>query len=252
MRAGDKMENAADPKEHLCLALDVASIEDVEALVRELAGMVGMFKIGLELFTSLGPTVIERVKSLGGKVFVDLKLHDIPNTVARATRSITRMGVSMLDVHCSGGVDMMKSAAEAARDEASKAGLPVPSILGVTVLTSLSESMLRDEIGIATPINEKVVAFAKLAQASGLDGVVASPKETGLIRSACGRTFLLVTPGIRPTGSDVGDQKRITTPSEAISLGADYIVVGRPILAAPDRKKACEQILKEIRSGLSR
>ncbi len=251
MRAGDEMENAADPKEHLCLALDVASMEEVQAIVGELAGMVGMFKIGLELFTSLGPAVIERVKSLGGKVFVDLKLHDIPNTVARATRSITRMGVSMLDVHVSGGVDMMKAAGDAAREEASKVGLPVPRILGVTVLTSLSESTLRDEIGIPTPINEKVVAFAKLAQVSGLDGVVASPKETGLIRNACGRAFLLVTPGIRPTGSDVGDQKRVTTPSEAISLGADYIVVGRPILAAVDRKKACAQILKEIRSTLS-
>lgn len=242
---------AQDPKERLCLALDVPSIEEVDVIVRELAGMVGIFKVGLELFTSIGPTVIERIRSSGENVFVDLKFHDIPNTVARATRSITRLGVSMLNVHASGGVDMMRAAADAANDEASKAGLPVPYVLAVTVLTSLSESTLREEVGISTPMNEQVVTLAKLAQSSGLNGVVASPKETGLIREACGHSFLLVTPGIRPRGSDPADQRRITTPSEAISLGADYIVVGRPILAAQDRKAACEGILAEIRNAVA-
>jgi orotidine-5'-phosphate decarboxylase len=246
------MDTAAmDPKERLCLALDVPSIKEVDVIVRELAGMVGIFKVGLELFTSIGPTIIEHIRSFGGKVFVDLKFHDIPNTVARATRSIAGLGVSMLNVHASGGVDMMRAAADAAHDEAIRAGLPVPYVLAVTVLTSLSESALREEVGVSTPMNEQVVALAKSAQSSGLDGVVASPRETSLIRQACGPTFLLLTPGIRPAGSDAGDQKRITTPSEAISSGADYIVVGRPILAAHDRKRACDEILTEIRNTLA-
>jgi orotidine-5'-phosphate decarboxylase len=240
-------EAAKDPKERLCLALDVPSMAQVEAIVRELSGMIGMFKVGLELFTSAGPGVIRLIRSLGGKVFVDLKFHDIPNTVARATRSITRMDVAMLNVHASGGADMMRAAAEAAHDEASKGGGAAPCVVAVTVLTSISESTLRDEIGIPTPVAEQVVALARLAQLSGLDGVVASPKETALIRQACGRQFLIVTPGIRPLGSDPGDQRRITTPAEAISLGADYIVVGRPILDAEDRTRACEKILTEVR-----
>jgi orotidine-5'-phosphate decarboxylase len=243
------MDTAAkDPKERLCLALDVPSMAEVGAIVRELSGMVGMFKVGLELFTSAGPEVIRLIRSLGGRVFVDLKFHDIPNTVARATRSIVRMDVAMLNVHASGGADMMKAAAEASRDEATKEGLALPSVVAVTVLTSISESTLRDEIGISTPVNEQVVALARLAQLSGLDGVVASPKETALIRHACGRPFLIVTPGIRPIGSDPGDQRRFTTPAEAILFGADYIVVGRPILAAQDRTRACEKILTEVRS----
>ena len=243
------MDTAAkDPKERLCLALDVPSMAEVGAIVRELSGMVGMFKVGLELFTSAGPEVIRLIRSLGGRVFVDLKFHDIPNTVARATRSIVRMDVAMLNVHASGGTDMMKAAAEASRDEATKEGLALPSVVAVTVLTSISESTLRDEIGISTPVNEQVVALARLAQLSGLDGVVASPKETALIRHACGRPFLIVTPGIRPIGSDPGDQRRFTTPAEAILFGADYIVVGRPILAAQDRTRACEKILTEVRS----
>ncbi len=145
MKANTPMDTSAtDPKRRLCLALDVPSIVEVDAIVRELAGMVGIFKVGLELFTSVGPTVIERIRSRGGNVFVDLKFHDIPNTVARATRSIARLGASMLNVHASGGADMMRAAADAAHDEASKAGLPVPYVLAVTVLTSLSESALRE------------------------------------------------------------------------------------------------------------
>jgi orotidine-5'-phosphate decarboxylase len=241
-------DNKGEMINRLCLALDVASKAEAQSIVREVSGKVGLFKVGLELYAGEGPDIVETIRSLGGKVFLDLKLHDIPNTVARAARSVTRLGVTMLNVHASGGSEMMRAAADSVREEAAKMSVPVPFVLGVTVLTSLSSAQLSDELQVKLPLESQVVWLAKLARQSGLDGVVASPQETRLIREACGPRFLIVTPGIRPIGAASGDQKRFTTPSEAMSLGADFIVVGRPILLAKDRLQACDSILAEMES----
>jgi len=231
------------------VALDVSSLAEAEKIVSELSDKVGLFKVGLELFTSVGPKIVSLIEARGGKVFIDLKFNDIPNTVARASRVITRLGVTMLDLHASGGSEMMKAAVEAVGEEAAREGVPVPAVLAVTVLTSLSPVDLRDQLGVHSSLENHVVRLARLAQQNGITGVVASPKEVRSIREACGPSFLIVTPGIRSTASDPGDQRRITTPNEAISSGADYIVVGRPIIAAENRLEACERILEEIEAS---
>jgi orotidine 5''-phosphate decarboxylase, subfamily 1 len=233
-------------KRRLCIALDVASLRDAEVLIRELAEFVGLFKIGLELFCSEGPRVVQVVERAGSRVFLDLKYHDIPNTVAGAARAATRLGVAFLDVHASGGGAMMRAAANAVSEEASRLGVDRPRVLAITVLTSISPAVLRNELQIHAGLSEQVVALAKLAQDNGMDGVVASPQEIRSIRDACGRSFIILTPGIRPKGVGLDDQRRVTTPGEAIALGADYIVVGRPIVKAESRVDACRHILAEI------
>lgn len=232
-------------KERLIVALDVDTLEEVQKLVELLSPHVGMFKVGLQLFTSLGPKVFEVIHHAGGKIFADLKLHDIPNTVAQASRVLTAHRVEMLNVHVAGGLKMMEQAALAVKEEAQRQGIPKPILIGVTVLTSLAQEDLA-QIGLAQSPQEIVGHWARLAQKAGLDGVVASPQETPLIRKVCGHEFLTVTPGIRPIGSKQGDQKRITTPKEAILKGSSYLVVGRPITEAEDPVVATQKILAEM------
>lgn len=235
-----------EAKERLCLALDVPTISEAESIVTDVRDFVGVFKIGMQLFSSEGPAVVKTIQREGGKIFLDLKYHDIPNTVAEAGRVATRLGVVFFNIHASGGSAMMQAVTAAVRDEAGKLGVEPPKILAVTVLTSLSDEMLSKELNIKLDLPEQVVAMARLAQESGVDGVVASPKEIGLIREACGEGFIILTPGIRPVGTDKQDQQRVTTPGEAIRMGADYIVVGRPIRSATDRATACEGILTDM------
>ena len=238
-------------KNKLIVALDVDTKEEAEKLVEKLHPYVGVFKVGMQLYNGLGPEILQAIHAKGGTIFSDLKFHDIPNTVAQAGKVMTRQKVFMFNVHASGGSEMMTKTAEAARVEAEKLGVKRPLVIGVTVLTSMDLKTLQEEIGVNRTMEEQVVQLAKLAQDSGLDGVVASPKEVRAIREACGKDFCLVIPGIRPAWAASNDQKRIMTPKEAIQAGADYIVVGRPITAASDPVEAAQKILLEIEEGLA-
>jgi len=231
----------------ILVALDVESAANAVELANVLRGSVGGFKIGKQLFTAAGPAMVRELTSRGDRVFLDLKFHDIPNTVAGAVQSAVTTGAWMVNVHCSGGSAMMKAAAEAATKAAAKLSQQRPLVIGVTVLTSMTDAALK-EIGVETPMLDQVVRLATLAKSSGLDGVVASPQEVRAIRRACGAEFQIVTPGIRPTdqqGKD--DQARTMTPAEAIEAGATYLVIGRPITGAPDPRSAAEQILATLR-----
>jgi len=234
-------------KEKIIVALDVDSVESAEGLVRSLRDEVGAFKVGLELFNSAGTDIFRRLKDAGAeRIFYDAKFHDIPNTVAGAVRAAIKNGIWMLNLHASGGAEMMKAAAKAAKESAAEANLDPPKLIGVTVLTSIDERALSVELGVTDPMNCQVVRLARLAQDCGLDGVVASPKETALLHLACGNEFLIVTPGVRPAAAAVDDQKRVMTPAEAVKVGADYIVVGRPITKAQDPAEAARAIAAEI------
>jgi len=235
-----------DPKDRIILALDVDSMEAAREAVLLLRDHVGAFKIGFELFISEGPSVVEMVKGLGGRVFLDLKLHDIPNTTAKASRAAVRMGVDFLDVHASGGRAMMKAAADAARVQAASDGSVVPVMLAVTVLTSLGADDLSNDLGIGRSPEGQVVALASLARESGMGGVVASPKEVAAIRKAVGDGFVIVTPGVRPSWAGADDQKRVATPADAVASGADYLVIGRPILSAGDPVEAAQRVREEL------
>jgi orotidine-5'-phosphate decarboxylase len=232
----------------LLVALDVDTADAALALADRLRGTVGGFKIGSRLFTSRGPALVERLVSQGDRVFLDLKYHDIPNTVAGAVAAATRLGVWMVDVHASGGGDMMRAAKEAALGEATRQATPAPLVIAITVLTSLDQAALA-EVGIQTAMADQVGRLASLARAAGLDGVVASPHEIGLIRDACGPDFRIVTPGIRGAADDKGDQRRTLSTAEALTAGAHYLVVGRPIIAAPDPRAAAEQLEAECRAA---
>jgi orotidine-5'-phosphate decarboxylase len=232
----------------LLVALDVDTADAALALADRLRGTVGGFKIGSRLFTSRGPALVERLVSQGDRVFLDLKYHDIPNTVAGAVAAATRLGVWMVDVHASGGGDMMRAAKEAALGEATRQATPAPLVIAITVLTSLDQAALA-EVGIQTAMADQVGRLASLARAAGLDGVVASPHEIGLIRDACGPDFRIVTPGIRGAADDKGDQRRTLSAAEALTAGAHYLVVGRPIIAAPDPRAAAEQLEAECRAA---
>lgn len=231
----------------ILVALDVESAAKAVALADLLRGSVAGFKIGKQLFTAAGPAMVRELASRGDRVFLDLKFHDIPNTVAGAIQSSVSTGAWMVNVHASGGSAMMRAAADAATKFAAAAGQPRPLVIGVTVLTSMTDAALK-EVGIDTPMLDQVVRLARLAKASGLDGVVASPQEVRAIREACGPEFQIVTPGIRPAdqqGKD--DQARTMTPAEAVAAGATYLVIGRPITGAPDPRSAAEQILATLR-----
>ena len=232
----------------ILVALDVDTAEAAHALADKLRGVVGGFKIGSRLFTSHGPSIVEALVARGDRVFLDLKFHDIPNTVAGAVAAATRLGVWMVNVHSSGGHAMLKAAVEAADAESSRLSRPRPLVIAVTMLTSLSEETM-GEIGVAGAMASQVGRLAVLAQAAGLDGVVASPQEIALIRSRCGKTFEIVTPGIRGASDDKGDQRRTMTAADALSAGASYLVVGRPIIADPDPRAAAERIDAECRAS---
>jgi len=233
-------------KERLVLALDVDNFESAEKLVEKLNNYVGVFKVGSQLFTAEGTKVIKMINKKGGKVFLDLKFHDIPNTVARAAEVATKLGVYIFDVHTSGGYEMMKAAAEASKKISLALGVRKPLILGVTLLTSINQEILEREIGVKKKLEEQVVHLAKLAKAAGLDGVVASSWEIKEIRKACGEDFVILTPGIRPVGKSSDDQKRVMTPQKAIKLGADFLVIGRPIRNASNPVEATKEILREM------
>ncbi|MFZ3138993.1 MAG: orotidine-5'-phosphate decarboxylase [Thermodesulfovibrionales bacterium] len=236
-----------DAKEKLCLALDVDSLSEAKKIVKSLKDYVGIFKIGFQLFTKEGPKAVEAIKNIGGKVFLDLKFHDIPNTVAGAAKMATRLGVYMFNVHAAGGSEMMRAAVEAVKEESQKSSVSEPIVLAVTVLTSINDEILSKELRVNYDVRDQVVHLAKLTQSSKVHGVVASPKEITHIRKRCGDDFIILTPGIRPSWSaGKDDQKRITTPGDAIRLGANYIVVGRPILKAERPVEAAKNIVQEI------
>ncbi len=226
-------------------ALDVPTTERALELAGQLAGAVGAFKVGKELFTAAGPDIVRRLRTTGAAVFLDLKFHDIPNTVAAAVRAAVRLDVQMLTIHASGGRAMMQAAEEAARDEAARKGAAPPLVLGVTVLTSLDDAALA-EVGIAATSAQQVARLARLAVEAGLRGLVCSPLEIGLLRNVLRPTVQLVTPGIRPASADRGDQKRTLTPAEAIAAGANWLVIGRPIIAAPDPAAAARAIVESL------
>lgn len=230
----------------LIVALDVETAHKARELVNALRGIVGMFKIGSQLFTAAGPDLVREIVSSGERVFLDLKFHDIPNTVAAAGVEATRLGVSIFNVHAAGGSEMMQRTVAAVTKCVDDEGLSRPQIIAVTVLTSANHTALT-EVGFNSDPADLVRRFALLAEAAGMDGVVASPREVSLVRAAVKKPgFIVVTPGVRPTGSAPGDQSRVTTPREAIIAGADYLVVGRPILAASDPALAAEQIIHEM------
>lgn len=238
-----------DAKQRLIFALDVSSLEEARIWTDRLRGQVGMFKIGKQLFTRCGPEVVRLVQAGGTDVFLDLKYHDIPNTVAMAGREALRLGVRMFNVHALGGLEMM-SRLVAEIDEACPRGNPQrPILIAVTILTSATAETLR-AVGIDRPVEVMVAKLARLAKDAGMDGVVASPQEVPLIRAACGEDFLIVTPGVRPASASLNDQKRVMTPGDALRAGADYLVVGRPISAAEDPAAAANLILKEMQVAL--
>ena len=238
-----------DPRERLIIALDVSSMDDAMRSVDLLGGSARWFKVGSQLFTACGREVVARIKSAGFKVFLDLKFHDIPATVSLAGISAADMGVDLFNVHASGGSKMMKATMDDVSAHCAKAGKPRPSIIAVTVLTSMTSADL-NEIGVPDAPEAEVIRLARLAKASGLDGVVASPLETRLIREKVGGGFLIITPGVRPTWSGKDDQSRIKTPAEAIKDGADHIVVGRPILKATNPADAAKRVLDEIATAI--
>jgi orotidine-5'-phosphate decarboxylase len=238
--------------DQLLIALDVESGARALALADLLRGAAGGFKIGSRLFTSEGPGIVRTLTSRGDRIFLDLKFHDIPNTVATAVSAAASVGAWMINVHASGGLRMMRAAADAARTTAAAEGRRPPLVIGVTVLTSMSGTGL-SEIGVETPVLEQVGRLGRLSQQAGLDGVVASPQETAMLRRTCGPGFVIVTPGIRggAAAASGDDQERTMTAGEAVAAGASYLVVGRPVIGAPDPCKAAEQIGAEIRAATS-
>ena len=235
-------------KDKLIIALDVETAAKAFDLVRELHTFAGMFKVGSQLFTSSGPQIVRDIIGLGSKVFLDLKFHDIPHQVAGAARSAAELGVSLFTIHASGGSEMMRRAVESV-DEAAQKGGTRSKILAISVLTSIDAHIL-SEIGVTSTPEESVLRLVRLAESSGVDGVVASPQEIGTIRKAVSNPdFLIVTPGIRPATSETGDQKRVAAPSAAIAAGASYLVVGRPITGAADPVAAAHEIIAAMEHG---
>jgi orotidine-5'-phosphate decarboxylase len=237
-------------REKLIVALDFPSAQAAANAAEKLRGHVGMFKVGLELFAAEGPVLTRYLVAKGERVFLDLKFHDIPNTVRAAAHQATQLGVSILNVHAAGGRKMLEAAREGAEEGARRIGGSRPLLVAVTVLTSLGETDL-GEIGVVGSAGEAVLRLARLARESGLDGVVASSHEVAALRSELGHDFVIVTPGIRPAAAATGDQVRVATPFAAVQAGADYLVVGRPIAAAPDPVAAADMIVDEMEKALA-
>jgi orotidine-5'-phosphate decarboxylase len=234
MNAKDEPEN---PRRRLIVALDFPTPELALDLVADLAGTISIFKIGLQLYTAAGPEIVRKVAATGAEIFLDLKLHDIPNTVAKAVEAAAALRVRMLTIHLSGGRRMIEAAVAACPPEL--------LLLGVTVLTSSDETTLR-ETGVARGVEEQTIELASLGAAAGIGGLIASPHELRALRSRLGSEIKIITPGVRPAGADAGDQKRFTTPREALADGADYLVIGRPITAHANPPEAVQQIVAEI------
>jgi orotidine-5'-phosphate decarboxylase len=241
---------SSNPGDRLLVALDVDGADRALAMAEHVRGIAGGLKVGSRLFTMTGPDLVRRLVESGARVFLDLKFHDIPNTVAQAVDAAVRTGAWMINVHASGGGAMMQAAARAAADSAAAAGRQTPLVIAVTVLTSMDEESLK-QTGVARPLLDHVLALARVAQSAGLQGVVASPHETAAIRRTCGPDFAIVTPGIRgaSAGQEKNDQARTMGPAEAVKAGATYIVVGRPIIAAPDPRAAAQAIADELSSA---
>ena len=233
-------------RDKIIVALDVDTENEALRLVEQLKDYTGAFKVGLQLYNNTGPAIIRKIVNVGGKVFLDLKFHDIPNTAARAAEAVAGLGAFMFNVHASGGIKMMQATAQASQARAEQAGFQPPLLIGVTVLTSMSEQELHHEVGASRSMPEQVAHLALLCQQAGLDGVVASAREIPWIRQACGESFLIVTPGIRPSWAATNDQTRIVTPKDALGVGADYLVIGRPLTAANDPRDAAQRLLAEI------
>jgi orotidine-5'-phosphate decarboxylase len=240
----------SEARRRLIFALDVESVGEAERLVGELLPEVGLFKIGKQLFLHAGPAIVRLVKDRGGEVFLDLKFHDIPRTVAKAGIEAARLGVRMFDVHASGSAEMMRATVAEVGRACRREGLRKPKILAVTVLTSLSREDLK-RIGVIAGIESQVVRLARLAKESGMDGAVASPHEVVKIRKACGRVFTIVTPGVRLARAGWDDQKRVMTPEAAIRAGADYLVVGKPIRDAKSPRDAARAIVADMEKGFA-
>ena len=237
--------NEMSGRERLIVALDAPTLEVAEKWLGELKGIVHFYKVGLEFFTAHGWKAVNLVKNYGGRVFLDLKLHDIPNTVSRTLASVCEHEVDIVNVHALGGFEMMQMAREAV-EKYSSGHVKKPKLIAVTVLTSHDQKSLSHELRIRGSVKDEVLHLAALAKKAGLDGIVCSPEETSWVRRKFKEDFLIVTPGIRPAGADKGDQKRIYTPEKAMKAGSDYIVVGRPITQALDPKTAAIQILRSI------
>ena len=235
--------------ERLILALDMPEHDYALEIVDKYSDYINIFKVGLELFTSCGPRIVEDIRKKGKKVFLDLKFHDIPHTVSNVALAAMKLGVYMFNMHASGGLEMMKRCKDSVVEVCLKENIDRPKILAVTVLTSLSQEILRDELGIQYGLRTHVRHLSALALKAGLDGVVASAREVEIIRNHCGKGFLIVTPGIRPSWTPPDDQKRTMTPKDAIREGADYLVIGRAVLQQPDPLKAIELITLEILSA---
>jgi orotidine-5'-phosphate decarboxylase len=234
------------PKERIILALDVPEYKEAVAIVNKFKKDIEIFKVGSELFTSAGPKIVEKIHSMGKKVFLDLKFYDIPNTAAKSALAVARLGVFMFNVHTLGGLKMMKAAASSISRFALENNVDRPRLIGVTILTSIDQKTMQGELGIDMRISAQVKHLAGLAKRAGLDGVVASPEDALMIRERFEKDFLIVTPGIRPTWIKKDDQKRTMTPKQAFSKGADYIVIGRAITAQPHPVDALKRIEEEI------
>lgn len=234
-----------DVRDRLITALDYPTFDQAKALVEELGDAVTFYKVGMELFYGAGPDIIRYLKDKDKKVFLDLKLQDIPNTVAHSLAVLTRLGADIMNVHAVGGPKMMAEGVKAVREAAKELGRPAPKLIAVTVLTSMDEAQWKP-LNYAKPIGEEVLDLAALTKESGLDGVVASPREAAGIRQRCGKDFLIVTPGVRPAWAATNDQSRIATPAAAIANGSTHLVVGRPITKAEDKQEAVRKILEEM------
>jgi len=234
----------------LILALDVDTLADAERLVTTLVGEVGAFKIGKQLFVHAGPEVVRMVHRHGADVFLDLKFHDIPNTVAKAGVEAARLGVKLFNVHAAGGLEMMERTRADVAAVCRRERLRRPRILAVTVLTSFARADLR-QTGVDAEVPAQVARLARLARKAGMDGVVTSPREIAVVRRACGPRFLVVTPGVRPASAAADDQKRVETPAEAMRVGADYLVVGRPIAGAPNPVAAARDVVADMARGVA-
>jgi orotidine-5'-phosphate decarboxylase len=238
-------------RDRLILAVDTSSIDEARHYLDELHEHVGVFKIGLQLFTRYGPEILTLFQSANARIFLDCKFLDIPNTVAKACEEATAHGVQMFTIHASGGTAMLKAASDAVNSKAASMGVKPPVVLAVTVLTSISASMLANELNVGGGVEEHVLRLAKQCKDNGITGLVASPEEVVALRQAVGKEMVIVTPGVRPLWSDPGDQSRFTTPGQAIKNGSDYLVVGRPITKAKDPKEAALKVIAEIQEALS-